>query len=746
MSMKMNRLLAFLLLALCVPATSLSADETDTVSLLKQKFDAYVSRRYPRGIAETLNNSYFSEPFLAGLLSMYEATQDVSYLRQALEGVEHLISLMDDLNADGYQEWRQPYCMNSAVFTYETGVERCSCVDAERGVRQFARLARLVKNDPSLDPVYGERADAIVRVVEHDIVQHPDCTGQETPSLDRFAATFTNGGAPVYHILSHAALILTELYLITGNLDYLTVAHERAAALQRGLFPRPRLPDPSVLAWGTTLCTTLESTYPDCYYVKGSHPTQHPPCRDPSGHRWCSPPDVSHAENFVFAAIELYRAGIVFTKEDIDSLAHTFLSTIWDGNASDPRYYDFIDGRLEPPDPNDCPDPQNPQQTIACGSYGPWKMGSNLAPGWVSLGAFHDEVTKVVMAGDESPITNKDWTNRLAYYGELARNVVAGECRYTNRAREVLDRVDNDCDGAIDEGVPVPPKQPPMAPDQTLVTLEDQPVAIRLTASDPEGDPLTFAVVGQPAQGLLSGAAPYLTYTPAADYRGADQFTWTVSDGALTSTPATVSITIVQAAPMLVSSSWASGFIDPRQDQQPSGVPQGIRAMLLTFDRSVVDPASHGAIGPSNFLVRQTGLQAPPVVTAVHSLPFNPSVGSRYFLRLDRPLTPGECTTIIPLVANTDGVPMTAIPANRVALGFLPGDVNQDGTSDERDVQAWVQALPAGTDPVRWRYVDLNRDGAVNPADLQRLQQLLNGAGTSRSWTGVSLPACRESP
>jgi hypothetical protein len=45
--------------------------------------------------------------------------------------------------------------------------------------------------------------------------------------------------------------------------------------------------------------------------------------------------------------------------------------------------------------------------------------------------------------------------------------------------------------------------------------------------------------VTSPAHGTLSGTAPNVTYTPAANYNGSDSFTFKVNDGALDSTPAT---------------------------------------------------------------------------------------------------------------------------------------------------------------------------------------------------------------
>ena len=90
----------------------------------------------------------------------------------------------------------------------------------------------------------------------------------------------------------------------------------------------------------------------------------------------------------------------------------------------------------------------------------------------------------------------------------------------------------------------VPPNEPPTATGSSVVTDEDVAVAVMLAGSDPEGATLSFAVGSQPAHGTLSGSAPNLTYTPAAGFFGTDSFTFTVSDGELTSAPATVSITV----------------------------------------------------------------------------------------------------------------------------------------------------------------------------------------------------------
>jgi hypothetical protein len=83
----------------------------------------------------------------------------------------------------------------------------------------------------------------------------------------------------------------------------------------------------------------------------------------------------------------------------------------------------------------------------------------------------------------------------------------------------------------------------PVAHAQQAEINEDSPLPITFTATDLENDQLTYAYT-QPAHGTVTGTAPSVTYTPSADYSGADQFTFVASDTSATSTPATISITV----------------------------------------------------------------------------------------------------------------------------------------------------------------------------------------------------------
>ncbi len=90
----------------------------------------------------------------------------------------------------------------------------------------------------------------------------------------------------------------------------------------------------------------------------------------------------------------------------------------------------------------------------------------------------------------------------------------------------------------------------PVAAGDAYTTAEDTVLTVPAPGvlgndSDPDGDPLTAALVTGPSHGSLSlNANGSFSYTPAADFAGSDSFTYRASDGTLTSNVATVAITV----------------------------------------------------------------------------------------------------------------------------------------------------------------------------------------------------------
>ncbi len=105
----------------------------------------------------------------------------------------------------------------------------------------------------------------------------------------------------------------------------------------------------------------------------------------------------------------------------------------------------------------------------------------------------------------------------------------------------------------------VPPENnAPIADDASPSTDEDTPLPITLSATDADDDSLTYSVVSNPTNGVLSGSAPDLTYTPDSNYNGPDSFTFTANDGYVDSNTATVTLSIapVNDAPTALDDSY----------------------------------------------------------------------------------------------------------------------------------------------------------------------------------------------
>lgn len=85
----------------------------------------------------------------------------------------------------------------------------------------------------------------------------------------------------------------------------------------------------------------------------------------------------------------------------------------------------------------------------------------------------------------------------------------------------------------------------PVANNQSVNANENTPTAVTLTATDQNGDPLTYTVTVAPVHGVLSGTAPNLTFTPTSNYHGSDSFKFRANDGSANSNTATVSITVI---------------------------------------------------------------------------------------------------------------------------------------------------------------------------------------------------------
>ncbi|MDD2764572.1 MAG: Ig-like domain-containing protein [Opitutaceae bacterium] len=230
-----------------------------------------------------------------------------------------------------------------------------------------------------------------------------------------------------------------------------------------------------------------------------------------------------------------------------------------------------------------------------------------------------------------------------------------------------------------------PVNDAPAVNAQAITTDEDTATPITLTGADVDGDVLTYAVVTPPAHGTLGGAAPLLTYTPEANYHGADTFTFKAGDSQLESAPAAVAITInpVNDAPVVAAQSLTTA------EDTPLTVTLGgtdVEGSTLVF--TVLTPPAHGALagdapnltytpaenyhGPDSFTFRVNDgeLDSEPAAIALAVTPVNdPPVGSDQTVAIDEDGT----TTLTLAGADPDEDPLTFIIVTQPAHGVLTG-------------------------------------------------------------------------
>ena len=90
----------------------------------------------------------------------------------------------------------------------------------------------------------------------------------------------------------------------------------------------------------------------------------------------------------------------------------------------------------------------------------------------------------------------------------------------------------------------------PVATNQSLATPENTVLPMTLTASDADGDPLTYSIVTPPAHGLLSGTSSSRTYTPDLNYVGTDAFVFQAMDPSGRTGQGRVSMNVFPPAPV----------------------------------------------------------------------------------------------------------------------------------------------------------------------------------------------------
>ena len=157
----------------------------------------------------------------------------------------------------------------------------------------------------------------------------------------------------------------------------------------------------------------------------------------------------------------------------------------------------------------------------------------------------------------------------------------------------------------------------PVAEGQSVNTEKNTAAAITLTGTDVNENPLSFAIVTPPTNGVLSGIGRNLIYTPTSNFVGSDSFTFKSNDGLLDSASATVSIIVTPPSytwHSAVSGNWSNAT----QWLAGNPISTGARYYVLNFNEPGAYTATHDL--SANFLLNQLNFGGSILTLAGNSL------------------------------------------------------------------------------------------------------------------------------
>ncbi|RYY04220.1 MAG: retention module-containing protein [Gammaproteobacteria bacterium] len=135
----------------------------------------------------------------------------------------------------------------------------------------------------------------------------------------------------------------------------------------------------------------------------------------------------------------------------------------------------------------------------------------------------------------------------------------------------------------------------PQVGPQSFDGNEDTPISGQILANDPENNPLTYTLTGQPANGALTldPVTGVFVYTPNANYNGPDSFVVTVTDSRGNTTTTTVGLTVASVNDVPVV---ADQTLSTTEDAAVAGqvVASDVDGDTLSYAISTV--AAHGTV------------------------------------------------------------------------------------------------------------------------------------------------------
>jgi len=265
---------------------------------------------------------YYTSYYLMGLAAGAQATGDptvmaalVGYINQIMAKAQPLVR-----NGTTYQEWG-PWDVNGnpqQLNTFQT-------------MGPLARTAMVIARNPAFLTQYGTELNQIVAFVDQSIFKYwfdkpagyyantgsgasPAFVGGTIPWLSIALGGWGDGGVDV-DTCDHFGMIATWMYQATGDPRYLDYATRVAKGFRDHITVNNGCLQWDMGVWPITAGQNLDGT-----------------------------PDTSHGNREAMMVVAMYEAGIEYQLSDVQALAATLTTVIWNQSYANPMFSNYIDG------------------------------------------------------------------------------------------------------------------------------------------------------------------------------------------------------------------------------------------------------------------------------------------------------------------------------------------------------------------------------------------------------------------
>jgi hypothetical protein len=389
-SLRFSLLAALLIAGSAGPVCARESDGWLTRLFCRAAFHYYLHEATPEILKEARSGEsgvyYFTSYYLHGMLSAAEATGSDFVMKRAVKALDTMVAQAQTIEYKGekFQAWG-PF-----MIAPHSDVSKPNVHYTLQAAVPLARAAYLILSRPEWRTKYEASAQRYIAFLDSSIVRYWYLTQyrRTVPWLNTEHVPIWNDNA------TNMGLVATFLYRATGDPTAKEIALAVGQAFQAKLAPTGR-------GWIWESHTIPIGS--DTDNTPGSVGNQ------------AGVPDTSHTNREPLLVIALHEAGLMFTKDDVDRMAYTFLDTIWNQSHDNPSFANYINGSNKP--------------------YRVYKdpgLNGPIYHGWAFVGGYSPEAQKVLVStlkaiakGKKNPSLIRNATSyggKLGLTGQILRN------------------------------------------------------------------------------------------------------------------------------------------------------------------------------------------------------------------------------------------------------------------------------------------------------------------------------------